>query len=91
MPIVRIRQGRVPDTLAHAGPHPVGSHGAARVVAFGGGGFGSMPETVDILCGNSSPCARENTKLTFMGGAAYWLTPWLGAESTFMKPLEFET
>jgi hypothetical protein len=26
-----------------------------------------------------------------MGGAAYWLTPWLGAEGTFLKPLAFKT
>jgi hypothetical protein len=90
VPIVRIRQGRVPDSWLREGPIPTGSTAPRGLVVFGGGGFGTMPETVDLLCGNSSPCARENTKLTFMGGVAYWLTPWLGGESTFMKPLEFE-
>ncbi len=58
---------------------------------FGGGGIGSMPDTIDQTCGNTSPCARESTKFNFMGGAAYWLTPWLGAEGTFLKSLAFET
>lgn len=91
VPIVRIRQGRVPDTWLMQGPIPTGRTAPRGLVVFGGGGLGTMPETVDLTCGNSSPCARENTKLNFMGGAAYWATPWLAAEATFLKPLALET
>ena len=91
VPIVRIRQGRVPDTWLMQGPIPT-FHSAPRgLVAFGGGGFGSMPDTLEQTCGNTSPCARESTKFNFMGGAAYWLTPWLGAEGSLFKLLAVET
>jgi hypothetical protein len=50
-----------------------------------------MSETLEQTCGNTSPCARESTKPNFMGGAAYWLTPWLAAEGTFVKALAFKT
>ena len=60
-------------------------------MAFGGGGFGSMPDTLERTCGDTSPCARESTKFNFTGGAAYWLTPWLGAEGSLFKLLAVET
>jgi hypothetical protein len=91
VPIVRIRQGRVPGSWMTEGPPPTGHTAPRGLVVFGGGGFASMPETVDQTCGNTSPCARESTKFNFMGGAAYWLTPWLGAEGTFLKASGFTT
>jgi hypothetical protein len=91
VPIVRIRQGRVPDTWLMQGPIPTGRTAPRGLVVFGGGGFGTMQETIELTCGNTSPCARENTKLNFMGGASYWLTPWLAAEGALVKPLAFKT
>jgi hypothetical protein len=85
VPVVRIRQGGVPASWLMQGPIPT-SHTAPRgLVVFGGAGVGSMSETLEQTCGNTSPCARESTKPNFMGGAAYWLTPWLAAEGTFVK------
>jgi hypothetical protein len=89
VPIVRIRQGRVPDTWQRGGPIPIGHTAPRGLVVFGGGGFAGMKETLDQLCGNTSPCDRESTKLNFGGGGAYWLTTWLGAEGMFLKPLAF--
>lgn len=91
VPIVRIRQGRVPGSWMVEGPVPTGHTPPRGLVVFGGAGIGSMPDTIDQTCGNTSPCAREGTKFNFMGGAAYWLTPWLGAEGTFLKASGFET
>jgi hypothetical protein len=91
IPIVRIRQGRVPNVWLLEGPIPTGHRPPRGLVVFGGGGIGSMPDTLDQTCGNTSPCARESTKFNFMGGAAYWLTPWLGAEGTFLRMSALET
>ena len=90
IPIVRIRQGRVPDSWLRQGPIPIGRTVPRGLVVFGGGGFAGMKDTLEQLCGNTSPCARESTKLNFGGGAAYWLTTWLGAEGMFLKPLAFK-
>ena len=70
VPIVRIRQGRVPDSWLMQGPIPTFHTAPRGLVVFGGGGFGSMPDTLDQTCGDTSPCARESTKFNFMGGAA---------------------
>ena len=91
VPIVRIRQGRVPGSWMMEGPVPIGHTPPRGLVVFGGAGISSMPDTLDQTCGNTSPCARESTKFNFMAGAAYWLTPWLGAEGTFLKASGFET
>jgi hypothetical protein len=89
IPIVRIRQGRVPGVWLLDGPIPTGRTTPRGLVLFGAGGMGTMQETVDQLCGNSSPCARENTKLNIGGGAAFWMTRWLAAEGSFIKASGF--
>ena len=91
VPVVRIRQGRVPGSWLEDGPVRTFNSPPRGLVVFGGGGFGSMQETIDLTCGNTSPCARETTKMNFAGGVAYWLTPWLGAEGTFIKLLALKT
>jgi hypothetical protein len=89
IPIVRIRQGRVPDSWLRQGPIPIGRTAPRGLIVFGGGGFAGMEDTLLQLCGNTSPCNRETTKLNFGGGAAYWLTTWLGVEGMYLKPLAF--
>ena len=85
IPIVRIRQGRVPDEWLMEGPLRTGRTTPRGLVVFGGGGFGQMEDMINATCGNTSPCTRENTKLNFTGGVAYWLTRWLAIEGTFYK------
>jgi hypothetical protein len=91
VPIVRIRQGRVPSAWLMDGPISTGRQPPRGLVGYGGGGFGGAEETVDLTCGNTSPCTRESTKLSFLGGASYWLTPWLGIDGAFVKPTAFKT
>lgn len=89
IPIVRIRQGRVPGAWLEDGPISTGTTAPRGLIVFGGGGLGTMAETLELLCGNTSPCARENTKLNIVAGASYWLTPWLGAEGSFVRASGF--
>ncbi len=89
-PTVRIRQGGIPAVWYLDGPIPTGRTSPRGLIAWGGGGLGRMPDTLFRLCGNAFTCTRENTKLNFQFGAAYWLTRWLGVEGSFIKPLAVE-
>jgi hypothetical protein len=89
VPTVRIRQGPVPPAWMTDEVIVTGRTTPRGIVVFGGGGLGRMPNELLRLCGNALTCSRESTKIGFTGGAAYWLTRWLGAEASFIKPRPF--
>jgi hypothetical protein len=53
---------------------------------FGGAGFGQFTNVLPVACGNASPCAGNNGGLGYTFGATYWVTRWLAAEGSFLKP-----
>jgi hypothetical protein len=90
-PTIRLRQGPAPaqwmtDDEPEPGrgwrPSPTG------LVLFGGGGFASVRDTVDMACGNVTPCDGDSTRGAYTVGAAYWFAPFVAAEATYLRPAE---
>jgi opacity protein-like surface antigen len=53
---------------------------------FGGGGFGKFRDQFLILCGNVAGCAGHDSGIGYSFGATYWITRWLGADGSYIKP-----
>lgn len=83
-PTVMVRQG--PVNLTAARPWTPGPTG---LMIFGGGGLTEIREATRLACGNVSPCTSDPSGLGFTAGATYWVTPYLGAEASFVKTTEF--
>ena len=39
-------------------------------------------------CGSVTPCSGDEAGLGYSFGAAYWVTPYLAAEGTYIKPAD---
>lgn len=61
--------------------------GAPRgLVLFGGGGFSDFRDVVLISCGDAALCEGKKAGLTYAAGATVWITRFLAAEGTYIKP-----
>jgi hypothetical protein len=79
-PTLLLRQGRVSlDPPRVWKPAPTG------LVLFGGGAFTSVGDVTFIACGDVAGCSGDQAGFGFSAGAAYWLTPFLAAEGTYIK------
>jgi hypothetical protein len=89
-PIVRLRQGpappqwlvpgaELPESAFTISPPP-------GLIVFGGGGLGSYREVVSSSCGDVADCTGGNSRLTYTAGVAFWITPFLAAEATYLRP-----
>lgn len=95
-PMVWLRQGPAPaewltqtqeqvasgESVAIRRPSPTG------FVLSGGGGFTTFGDVVSQACGNVVDCSGKDFNLSYTVGVAYWLTRFLAAEGTFVKPLK---
>jgi len=82
-PTLLLRQGRVSLAPPRAwGPPPIG------LVLFGGGAFTKVRDTRALACGNVTQCSGEDAGLSYTFGAAYWVTPFLAAEGSYVKPAD---
>lgn len=78
-PTVMLRQGEISLT-----PQPVFDSPPTGLVIFAGGGFTKFREALLVFCGNAD-CNGKDNKLSFAGGAAYWVTPWLAGEVAYHR------
>jgi hypothetical protein len=63
--------------------------GAPRgLIVFGGGGLTTLGDIGLLACGDVLGCTHRDDGWGFTAGAEYWVTPWLAAEGTYMKPAE---
>ncbi|MEX2271185.1 MAG: outer membrane beta-barrel protein [Vicinamibacterales bacterium] len=80
-PTVLLRQGpfdlRAPRAWARS---PTG------LIIFGGGGFSQLHNARALACAGIAECPGDDRGAAFAGGVAYWLTPYLGVEASYMKP-----
>ncbi len=83
-PTVLLRQGPVSLT-----PEKAWTPSPAGLILFGGGGLTEVRDAVRLACGNVSDCAGDPSGWGFAAGATYWVTRYLGAEFSFIKPSEF--
>jgi hypothetical protein len=56
------------------------------LVLFGSGGLGNYRDAVAIACGNVTDCSGKGSRPGFTAGADYWLTRFLAAEATYVRP-----
>jgi hypothetical protein len=53
---------------------------------FGGAGLGKFRDQFLIACGNATGCDGHDGGIGYSFGATFWLTRWLGAEGSYIKP-----
>ncbi len=86
----RVRQGPVPPGWLNDAILEGAAAGLvvprAGLMLFGGGGLTSYRRAIDVACGDVS-CAGSDIRLGMEGGATFWVTPFLGAQVTLVKPL----
>jgi hypothetical protein len=68
------------------GPQKPGPSARRGQVLFGGGGLADIRDAVAISCGNAAPCDGKNAGLIYVAGATIWVTRFLAAEGSYMKP-----
>jgi len=89
LPSVHLRQGPAPPSWlseeaaarARLPPAPKG------LIVSGGIGFSSFNNWQDVACGtNTTACTSTGVTRALVGAAAFWLTPNIGAEATYVHP-----
>lgn len=68
------------------GPEKPGPKAPKGLVLFGGAGLADFRDAVAISCGTAAPCDGKNAGLTYVAGATLWITRFLAAEGTYIKP-----
>jgi len=82
-PTLLLRQGKVSlDPPRVWKPAPTG------LVLFGGGAFTKVSDATAVACGDVTPCSGVQSGLGYTFGAAYWVTPFLAAEGTYIQPAD---
>ena len=80
-PTLLLRQGKVSlDPPRVWKPAPTG------IVLFGGGGFSKFGDVTATACGTLATCSGDQSTIGYTFGAAYWVTPWIAGEATYIKP-----
>lgn len=87
-PTVWLRQGSV--TLHPSKPPRAWSASPTGLLVFGGGGLARVANVVAVACGDVTDCSGHKSGGAYTVGAAYWLTPFLGAEASYIKPADIE-
>jgi hypothetical protein len=82
-PTMLLRQGSY--SLA---PPRTWSASPTGLVLFGGGSLTGVSRFKDVACGTLTDCSSGGAELGFSVGAAYWITPFLGAEASYLRPKE---
>jgi hypothetical protein len=82
-PTLLLRQGSV-----SLKPPRVWTPAPTGFVLFGGGAFTKITNVVDQACGTVTDCTGDASGFSYAAGAAYWITPYLAAEGTYVKPAE---
>ncbi|HET7220451.1 MAG TPA: outer membrane beta-barrel protein [Vicinamibacterales bacterium] len=65
-------------------PSPTG------LVLFGGGSYNKFSTVRDVACGTLTSCSGGDAAFGFTAGVAYWITPYLAAEASYIRPPEID-
>lgn len=92
-PAVWLKQGPVPKEWllreAEGGEESVARNwrpAPKGLVLFGGGGLVSVSRAAGRFCGDISDCQSSGMGLAYAAGADIWITRFLAAEVTYIKP-----
>ncbi len=78
MMLIKGEKGLEPDKLWTASPK--------GLVLFGAAGLSDFRDAVAISCGDTAPCDGKNAGFTYVAGATWWITRFLAAEGSYIKP-----
>jgi hypothetical protein len=56
------------------------------LVVFGGAGLLKYSDLALSACGNVTPCTADDSVIPYTAGATYWITKFLGAEGSYIRP-----
>lgn len=59
-------------------------------VLFGGGSYNKFSNVRDVACGTVETCSGGDAVFGFTAGVAYWVTPFLAAEASYIRPPEVD-
>lgn len=61
------------------------------LVLFGGGSYNKFSNVRDVSCGATlTNCSGGDAAFGFTAGVAYWVTPYLAAEASYIRPPEID-
>lgn len=84
--------GAQPSLLLRQGPYDLRPqsewerHVPEGLVIFGGAGMSKLHNATGLACGTVNTCPGDDTGVAFTGGVAFWLTPHIGVEASYLKP-----
>lgn len=82
-PTVMLRRG--PVTF---GPPREPASAPGGLVLSGAGSFATFRDTTTLACGNVLDCSGDSSRLAYAVGGSYWITRFLAAEASYLKPSE---
>jgi hypothetical protein len=83
---MRLKQGSVPEAWLTDVVDAVRRQAPTGLVFFGGAGLSTFSNVTGQACGDVSSCESSDTGIALSGGAAYWITPFLGVEASYLRP-----
>jgi hypothetical protein len=83
-PTVMLVQGSF--SLEPEDPARVWSPSPAGLIVFGGAGLARFRDAEALACGNVSDCSGDASGFAFTAGGTFWLTRFLGAEGSYVRP-----
>jgi hypothetical protein len=57
------------------------------LVVFGGGSYSKLRDAAVLACGNVTACTSADLRPAYAAGVDYWITRFIAAEASYMKPL----
>ncbi|MGH8639591.1 MAG: outer membrane beta-barrel protein, partial [Burkholderiales bacterium] len=87
-PTVLLIQGRY--SLSPEGPGRFWSGPPTGLVLFGGGSFSKFRDATALACGAITPCERDDSGIGYTAGVGFWISPYLGAEASYLRPAKAE-
>ena len=88
--------GAIPSLLLVRGRYDVNNpspivRAANGLILFAGGGLIGFNEIAASACGRLEQCRQDGSGAAFGGGAGFWITPWLSAEGSYIRPSKLTT
>lgn len=95
-PTARLRQGPAPlrwlnPELEENRPPKPPVLAPRGLVVSGGAGLATLAHAVDDACGSVADCTGGGLRGTLTAGATVWVTRFLGAEVSYVKPMSVDT
>jgi hypothetical protein len=83
-PTVLLVQGRY--SLSPQGPGRFWGGPPTGLVLFGGGSLTNFSNATAVACGSANPCSGDDAGFGYTAGLAYWFSPFVAAEASYLKP-----